>query len=316
VSDVAASRRPGAAALLTDPKNAIATDRADSITPDPLTARDDLPDLYARDCQSNYTEFVPTPCEFGDPQGKVTVALVGDSRAAQWAPAVQELARTQGWRVLTITKAGCAFGDVQIVKGAPGQELPYTSCTQWNAAVMKLLTEPGGRFHPDFVVTSAFSPYLSSVNGKVQRGPANQAALIAGFRKTWIALNQAGVPVVALRETPYMAKDVAECVSAHRDQLSQCTRLRARALTPAHIMQPAGQGLLKSGTAVIDLTLTGVCPVARCPVVIGNVLVYRDTHHLTATYSRSLAPFLSKALAQLRDKDFDGGKVNAILPKS
>jgi hypothetical protein len=40
----------------------------------------------------------------------------------------------------------------------------------------------------------------------------------------------------------------------------------------------------------------GVRPVQAappsCPLVIGNVLVYRDANHITATYSKTLAPFL------------------------
>src|SRR5690606_34036360 len=38
------------------------------------------------------------------------------------------------------------------------------------------------------------------------------------------------------------------------------------------------------------------CQGDSCPVVIGGVLVYRDKHHLTATYSRSMAPILSRAI--------------------
>lgn len=33
-----------------------------------------------------------------------------------------------------------------------------------------------------------------------------------------------------------------------------------------------------------------------CPPVIGNVVVYRDAHHMTATYSATLAPALSRRL--------------------
>ena len=53
---------------------------------------------------------------------------------------------------------------------------------------------------------------------------------------------------------------------------------------------------------------------AHCPVVVGNVLIYRDNHHLTATYARSLAPFLSTALAGLRKKHFAGDKLRDVLP--
>ena len=31
-----------------------------------------------------------------------------------------------------------------------------------------------------------------------------------------------------------------------------------------------------------------ICTDTDCPPVIGNVLVYRDEHHLTATYARTL----------------------------
>jgi peptidoglycan/LPS O-acetylase OafA/YrhL len=310
VDAVAAAQRPGAAALITNPATAIAKNRADSITPDPLKARADLPELYGRGCQSNYDSAVPRPCVFGDPAAKVTVALVGDSRAAQWAPAVQEVARQEGWRVVTITKAGCAFADVDLAKGPVGHQQGYPSCVQWNLAVRTMLAT--GPYRPSFVVTSAFSPYIASVGGRALTGEQNRAALVAGFHRTWASLNRDHIPVVAIRETPLMSMDIAECVAQHRDSLSRCDRLRKRALRNAHILQPAAQGL--PGTTVVDLT-KAVCPMPHCPVVIGNVLIYRDNHHLTATYSRSLAPFLSDALAGLRRNHFADGALDAVLPQ-
>jgi hypothetical protein len=37
----------------------------------------------------------------------------------------------------------------------------------------------------------------------------------------------------------------------------------------------------------------------RCPAVVGNALVYRDTYHLSATYARTLAPWLMRRLPSL-----------------
>jgi hypothetical protein len=34
------------------------------------------------------------------------------------------------------------------------------------------------------------------------------------------------------------------------------------------------------------------CTAARCPVIVGNALVYADWNHLTAEYSRLLAPVI------------------------
>ena len=40
-------------------------------------------------------------------------------------------------------------------------------------------------------------------------------------------------------------------------------------------------------------------PRELCPAVIGDVLVYRNSGHLTATYARSLTPWLSRRLPVL-----------------
>jgi hypothetical protein len=37
-----------------------------------------------------------------------------------------------------------------------------------------------------------------------------------------------------------------------------------------------------------------------CPAVIGNVLVYRQTGHITATYAATLAPWLERRLPAVR----------------
>lgn len=305
---VPASARPGARALMTDPKMTAQAAHGSSITPDPLQATEDLPDLYGRGCQGDYKKATPKPCVFGSPSAKVTVALVGDSRAAQWSPALQEVAQQEHWRLITITKSGCPLADVELVKGSTGHERGYPSCTKWYAAVMTLLTS--GPDRPDFVVTTSFAPFIATVDGKVLTGQENERALIDGYHRSWKALNKEGIPVVALRETPRMGRDIAECVSQHRDRLDECTVPRERAMQASHFMERAARGLRASAT--IDLT-SAICP-QECPAVIGGVLIYRDTHHLTATYARTLAPFLSNALAGLRAEGFDHGSLNGVLP--
>lgn len=45
----------------------------------------------------------------------------------------------------------------------------------------------------------------------------------------------------------------------------------------------------------IDL-IPWICPEGECVPVIGNVFVYLDPNHLTATNARTLAPVLDKEL--------------------
>jgi hypothetical protein len=39
-----------------------------------------------------------------------------------------------------------------------------------------------------------------------------------------------------------------------------------------------------------------ICGPKVCPAVVGNVLALFDTHHMTAAYSQTLAPFLRQKL--------------------
>ena len=41
------------------------------------------------------------------------------------------------------------------------------------------------------------------------------------------------------------------------------------------------------------------CPNGTCSGVIGNVVVYRDEHHLTTAFARSLAPILEQKLLEV-----------------
>ena len=56
------------------------------------------------------------------------------------------------------------------------------------------------------------------------------------------------------------------------------------------------------------------CNDTTCPPAIGNVIVYVDDSHITSTYSRTLAPALSRKLAAVLPQDWyrDAGGEPAI----
>lgn len=53
-------------------------------------------------------------CATGDTSSATTVALVGDSHAAMWRPALEQVAQQQGWRLETMAKAACPLLDLPI----------------------------------------------------------------------------------------------------------------------------------------------------------------------------------------------------------
>ncbi len=42
-----------------------------------------------------------------------------------------------------------------------------------------------------------------------------------------------------------------------------------------------------------------ICGPVNCPPVVGNVLVYQDSHHLTSTYALTTAPYLEQDLLKV-----------------
>ncbi|WP_407924582.1 acyltransferase family protein [Catellatospora vulcania] len=266
----------------------VLVDQVDHISPDPAAARDDLGGAYGNGstCISSLGEPVRT-CVFGAPDGVFTVALVGDSHAAHWFPAVETVAREQGWKLVTYLKSACPLLDAEVLyKGKP-----FKDCTEWNAEVKSRLAGPE---RPDLVIVSNSARYVVTSKGKQlsHLSPEGIQAAEQAMRTSWSGLSAAGPLVVVLRDVPRPDLDIPECVAKNREQLTRCAFPRQEAEASSVMQQRAASA---AGLAVIDLT-ESICPGDRCPAVLGNVLIYRDDNHLTATYARSLAPRLATAL--------------------
>ena len=297
----------GAAALSSAPTQDSAGKAVDSvsggITPDPLKAPEDVPGLYADGCQVSATSSKPVSCSYGPKDAKTTIAVVGDSKAAQWVPALEILARRHDWRVTTYTKSACQFTSAET--SLDGE--PYSTCTEWGKQVLDRLT---GRDRPDLVLTAGQrdSGIVGESDGELE---LSEDAMVSGLDDVWQQLTDAGSKVLVLADTPQTFSEVYACVSEHPDDLTECTYDRAKGIASsgAPVQKRAADALgatdLSDGTApasppakplyYLDL-VDWICPARECPPVIGNVLVYRQGSHLTKTYVETLAPRLEKAL--------------------
>jgi peptidoglycan/LPS O-acetylase OafA/YrhL len=269
-----------------DPPGGTLVDRVTGITPDPLAARGDLPDVDRDGCHLDPRESALHTCVYGSGDAGFTVALVGDSHAAQWVPALQQIAQQRGWRLTVDTKSQCPVLDTPVADAS--RRRPEPSCATWTTALREKLR----RERPGLIVVANYD-YQAVRNGTVLTGADNSIALIASMRRTWGEL-AADTRLVVLRDTPAPQIDVAECVSVHREQLTRCAVDRATALAGIGTVQAAAAAGLDR-VRLVDLN-DAICPDTRCAPVIGGVLVYRDTNHLTATYARTLAPRLDERL--------------------
>lgn len=257
---------------------------ATAVTPDPAKAAADVPSAYAQDCHVQMLEDAVRSCEFGDLGATRTIALVGDSKALQWLPALDEYGQREGWRVVIWIRSACALSPaLQIRDGEPD-----LFCQRWNDAVIERLT---GADHPDVVMVSAVAGRALDDAGKPTR-----SALADGYVTYWNRLTDAGSRVIVITDNPHPGTKVYECVGDHAsDFMTSCSfEAKSGVGTPA-LLQAAQQ----TKTPVIDLR-PWLCPGQgsnrRCWPVIGEVLVYRQGSHLTKTYVESMEPILAAKL--------------------
>ena len=87
-----------------------------------------------------------------------------------------------------------------------------------------------------------------------------------------------------------------DCLAAHLGDGSACAPTRSAAVNQAGIAAEA-TATAAGGGQYVDLTDL-FCTADRCPVIVGNTLVYSDQNHVTTAYSRVLAPVLGSLAAR------------------
>jgi len=252
-----------------------------NLTPALTRAARDRPRVWTDGCHADVpVTTAPEGCFYGDPAGHQTVVLYGDSHAAQWFPAVERLAVERHWRLVELTKSSCSAADLPLWHDTLKRE--YTECAAYHRSALARI----GRLRPALVVVG------SSFNYRPAHPSADVGAQWrAAWDRTFAALRSDGSRVVAISDTPYMGGSVPECLAepANAGHAGNCTRSLHSA-----VRGPEQREVFLSYPGVIDPT-TWFCTDV-CPAVIGNLLVYRDSNHMTTTYARALAPLLGARL--------------------
>ena len=104
-------------------------------------------------------------------------------------------------------------------------------------------------------------------------------------------LRGTGATVLVLGPIPDPQMSVPDCLSSHLDDATACTQPKSTAVNEGGIAAESVATQIGGGRYV-DITKL-FCTADRCPVIVGNTLVYRNDYHLTARYARVLGPVLA-----------------------
>jgi hypothetical protein len=250
--------------------------------------------VFVNGCVLSWRDVGQSDCATGDtaePTSSArTIALIGDSHAAMWNPALQVFAEQRHWRLETLAKVTCPLQDLPIDSPYLGRE--YTECEQWRNQIMARVTAE----HPRLVVLSMSRRYGADFGFE-----SYDPAWIETLNRTVAQLRGAGSTVLVLGPVADPHSSVPTCLSGHLDDAPACAPSRSAAVN--HDGISAEQAATSAGGGhYADLTDL-FCTPDRCPVIVGNTLVFRDDNHVTTEYAQLLAP----VIGALADRALMGG---------
>ena len=231
-------------------------------------------------------------CVAGDPASKTTVALLGDSRAAMFNPAFQQIADQRHWRLLMMAKAGCPITELPYSKHFNALAEGFQRCAQWRTDILARLRAE----RPQLVVVSTARAYDAG-------GAHTMVPGLEMYDEAWLRslthlvqqLRDTGAKVLVLGPTADPPAPVPLCLSGHLDDASVCAAEWSTKHGPGIAAETAATQA--GGGQYADVTDL-FCSANRCPAIVGNTMVYFDAGHFTREYSELLAP----ALGALADR--------------
>jgi peptidoglycan/LPS O-acetylase OafA/YrhL len=276
-----------AAELSADLRAGVQTKRVPSnLDPSITAAPEDDPIIAKNGCLLVDSGVKSKGCVYGDKSSRTTVVLFGDSHASVWFPALNRISAQQGWRLVVMAKSGCPAAAVNVVRFGK----VFTNCPIWRRDAERQIA----KLHPALVVV-AYSQYLG--------GDRPLAGVPTGYGSTWLDgteatfsfLRRAAVRTVFLTDVPMLTQVAPDCVSAHLSDVRPCTVARTTGIRYPGVTHQELALAARNHIDGIDST-PWFCTTDRCPVIVDNILMYRDAQHMTPQWSRFLTPVLADAI--------------------
>jgi peptidoglycan/LPS O-acetylase OafA/YrhL len=258
-----------------------------NLTPPLGGMTDEIASILTNGCLLVGFQSAQPECVAGDPDSPTTVALIGDSHAAMLNPAFEKLAAQRGWRLEMLSKAACPIVDLPLAAHFNDVAEAIEQCAQWRDQILARLRAE----RPQLVVVSSagsYGPDGSGIWGQPNFNSYN-SAWIGGLADLVRQLRGNGSHVLVLGAAPGPRSTPSICLSGHLDDATASAYSWPPEFNRGITTQ--AQAIEAAGGKFADLTGL-LCSDSRCPVIIGNSLVFCDAGHLTRKYSEILAPVM------------------------
>lgn len=229
------------------------------------------PLVYDDGCHANYAQTQSAKCEYANLESDKVMVLYGDSHAAQWFPALLEIANRSGYKLISLTKSACP--SVETVRKDQGG-FKMSRCAKWRQNT----TERIRQIQPDVLVMSSFQYFAQPPQFKDRTKWWND-----GQRRLLRDVKDSSSQLIYITDTPHPMRDIPACLT--NNSISKCNTSQR------------SENLSISGFKVVDPN-PWLCSNV-CPAVKDGVVAYRDASHISADMSIALIPRLTQALRDL-----------------
>lgn len=255
-----------------------------NLEPSLRDAAEDNPPIYDNGCHREESGTDPSGCRIGENPDAPLVFLVGDSHAASWYPALAQLAEEGTIRLDTNTKSSCPSVDVPVLKDG----VEYSECAQWRSGVVQRIQDE----QPALVLLANHGV------GEWQTVDSDDPATAwrRGLEST-IGEVDDSARVAVLADIPLQGADPPECLSHNLEHAADCDTAVEDAFS-RQVSETERAAADAADAAYLDFT-PYFCNSETCPTIIGNLLVYRDDQHLTASFGSRLAEPLEEEIRPL-----------------
>jgi hypothetical protein len=229
-------------------------------------------------------------CYFGDTTSKITVALVGDSRASMYLNTFDSLGKLEHFRVLFIAKDGCPapLGKYMTNNNGKLTDAVWTTCTKFHSYEISSLV----KIKPKVIVISS-NTEIDLTNpvhvASAQEIQADMTAFLSKLPAASRTIVLGGFPQPAPASNPTI------CLSRNPTNVTSC------AFKPLAITQGDNAAFASAAAAKRDVFVnqTPWFCTSTCPAIIGKYVPYTiDAYHSNNTYLNWLKGVLWSSISR------------------
>ena len=225
-----------------------------------------------------------TGCAYGDPNSSRKMYVVGGSHSEQYMEALNVIGKEKGIKIIPIIKMGCPLYQNQ---GNGGK--PFPECLKWSRNV------------EEWIIDNPPSDGVFMISTRPDKFYGWGPEIVPGYYKSvFNRIGNSGIPIYAVRDNPWI-------ITQEKGPFNP-----RRCIVDGGTIKTCGQSAennidMRENPAIsayqdvpniknIDLSRAFIKDGWVYPII-GNVVVYRDQHHLTKQYVLTLVDELNRQMS-------------------